>query len=88
MLIANVVCMWPVLRGSKATGLAAVAGYSAESLLSPKFWVVVILLFGVFFAASRSSTILRALFFWIPTLAVSVIAFALLTAVTYLYMRR
>jgi len=47
---------WSVFRGisqEKATGLGAVAGGFAESLFSPLFWIVVILFFGLFFAAGR-----------------------------------
>jgi hypothetical protein len=87
ILIADFACLWPLLRGSKATGLAAVAGSFVEGIFSLKFWVVGVLLFGVFFAASRSGTILRVLFFWIPTLAVSAMGFAFVAMWTYLYMR-
>lgn len=52
------VCL-PISSGIKATGLAALVALFVESLLSPRFWIVGILLFGVFFAASRGSTILR-----------------------------
>ena len=51
--------------------------------LSPRFWIVGVLLFGLFFAASRGSTILRVLFFWIPTLVVSALGFAFLGLLTY-----
>ena len=54
-----------------------------ESLLSLRFWIIGILLFGLFFAASRGSTILRVLFFWIPTLVVSVLGFVFLGFLTY-----
>jgi hypothetical protein len=67
---------WPLLKGSEATGLAALAALFVESIFSPRFWIVGILLFGLFFAASRSSSILRVLFFWIPTLVVSALGFA------------
>jgi hypothetical protein len=40
-------------------------------------------LFGLFFAASRGNTILRVLFFWIPTLVVSALGFAFLGLLTY-----
>ena len=83
IFIAEVVFAWPFLSGSKATGLAAVVALFVESLLSPRFWIVGILLFGLFFAASRSRTILRVLFFWIPTVAVSALGFAFLGFLTY-----
>jgi hypothetical protein len=79
ILIAEFVCIWPFLRGSKATGLAVLL----VAPLSLRFWIVGMLLFGLFFAASRGSTILRVLFFWIPTLAVSALGFAFLGLITY-----
>jgi hypothetical protein len=41
------------------------------------------LLFGLFFAASHGNTILRVLFFWIPTLVVSALGLALLGLLTF-----
>jgi hypothetical protein len=79
IFIAEFVSIWPFLRGSKATGLAVLLA----SPLSLRFWIVGILLFGLFFAASRGSTILRVLFFWIPTLVVSALGFAFLGLLTY-----
>jgi hypothetical protein len=83
IFIAEVVFAWPFLSGSKATGLAALLALFVESLLSPRFWIVGILLFGLFFAASRGNTILRVLVFWIPTLVVSGLGFAFLGFLTY-----
>jgi hypothetical protein len=77
-----------VFRGSKATGIAAVAGYVAESFFSPLFWMVAILIFAIFFAASRlDNKALRVVFFWIPTLTAtgSVVAFAAL--ISYVVLR-
>jgi len=79
IFIAEFVSIWPFLSGSKATGLAVLLA----SPLSLRFWIVGILLFGLFFAASRGSAILRVLFFWIPTLAVSALGFAFLGLLTY-----
>jgi hypothetical protein len=56
-----------------------------ESFLSPRFWIFAVLLFGLFFAASRGSTILRALFFWIPAVVVSALGFAVLALYNYLF---
>jgi hypothetical protein len=83
IFIAESVFAWPFLRGSKATGLAALIALFVESLLSPRFWIIGILLFGLFFAAGRGSTILRVLFFWIPTLVVSALGFAFLGLLAY-----
>ena len=56
-----------------------------ESILSPRFWTVGILLFGLPFAASRGSTVLRVLFFWIPTITVSALGFLIVAAYAYLF---
>ena len=69
----------------KATGLAVLKGLLMESVFSPKFWIVGILLFGLFFAASRGSTVLRVLFFWIPTLTISVLGFSIVAMYAYLF---
>jgi hypothetical protein len=87
IFIAEFAFAWPFLRGSKATGLGALAGLFLESIFSPRCWVVGVLLFGLFFAASRSGTILRVLFFWIPTLVVSALGVAFLGMCTYLLIR-
>jgi len=85
IFIAEFVLAWPLLRGSKATGLPAIIGLFVESILSPRFWIVGILLFGLFFAASRGIKVLRVLFFWIPTVAVSALGFAFLATCAYLF---
>ena len=84
IFIAESAFLWPFLRGSKATGLAALASLFVESIFSPRFWIVGVLLFGLFFAASRGRTILRVLFFWIPTVVVSALGFAFLGMCAYL----
>jgi hypothetical protein len=84
IFIAEFAFFWPFLRESKATGMAAIAALFVESILSPRLWIFAVLLFGVFFAASRGSTILRALFFWIPTVVISALGFAVLAMYTYL----
>lgn len=87
IFMAEFAFSWPFFKGSKATGLAALAANLADSIFSPRFWIVGVLLFGLFFTASRSSTILRVLFFWIPTLVVSALGFAFLGMCTYLLIR-
>ncbi len=84
IFIAEFVFSWPFLRGTKATGMSAVASLFVESILSPRFWAVAVLSFGCLFAASRGSTILRVLFFWLPTLVVSALGFAIVAMYTYL----
>jgi hypothetical protein len=85
ILTAEFLFFWPIIKGSKATGLAAVVGLSLESLLSPRFWIVALLLFGIFFAASRGGTVLRVLFFWIPTLTVSALGLSIFAMYAYLF---
>ena len=82
-IIAESVFVRPFLQNSRATGLAAVFGTCVEGLLSPKFWIVAILLFALFFLASRGNTILRVAFFWIPTLVVSALTFAVVGLMGY-----
>jgi ABC-type Na+ efflux pump permease subunit len=82
---------WSVFRGmsgTKATGLAVVAGGFLESLLSPLFWIVAIAIFALFFAASRlGNKPLRIFLFWIPTLTVCSISVATVVLLTYLIIR-
>ncbi len=85
LLTAEFVFFWPFLKGSKATGMAAVVALFVESLLSLRFWIVALLLFGIFFAASRGSTVLRVLFFWIPTLTVSALGLSIVAMYSYLF---
>ena len=82
---------WWVFRGmsqEKATGLAVLIGGLVESLFSPLFWIVALLFFALFFAASRlKNNLLRAFLFWIPALTVSVFCIAIVALVTYLVIR-
>jgi hypothetical protein len=87
ILVAEFVFLWPMLRGSKATGMAAFKWLLLDSSLSPRFWIVAVLLFGLFFAASRASAALRVLFFWIPTLTISVLGSLIVALYTYLFFR-
>lgn len=87
VFVAEFVFLWPALSGSKATGMAAFKWLLVESVLSPRFWIVGVLLFVLFFAASRGSTALRVLFFWIPTLTISALAFSTVAMYTYLFFR-
>ena len=85
IFIAEVVFLWPTLSGSKATGLAMLKWTLLESVLSPSFWIVGGLKFGLFFAASRGSALLRVLFFWIPTVTVSALGFSIIAMYAYLF---
>jgi antibiotic biosynthesis monooxygenase (ABM) superfamily enzyme len=81
---------WSIFRGiseQKATGLGAVAGGLTNSAFSPAFWVLTLLFFVLFFAASRlGNKILRVFLFWIPTLTVSVLGTAFVALLTYVFM--
>ena len=83
--VAEFVFLWPTLNSSKATGLAVLKILLAESVLSAEFWIPGVLLFGLFFAASRGGTVLRVLFFWVPTLTVSVLGFSIVAMYAYLF---
>ena len=85
IFIAEFVLFWPTLKTEKATGLGVLKGLLAGSVFSPRFWIVGVLLFGMFFAASRGSTVLRVLFFWIPTLTVSALGFSIVAMYAYLF---
>jgi hypothetical protein len=76
------------LGDQRATGLAAVMGELLESFFSPLFWVLVIALFAIFFAASRlNNTPLRVVFFWIPALTSSGLALAVASLLAYVIIR-
>ena len=64
---------------TKATGLAALAGGVVESVFSPLFWLLAILLYGVFFVTGRlSSNVFRVLLFWLPAIGISSLGLGLL----------
>ena len=85
IFVAEFVFFWPTLNGSKATGMAALKSLLVESLFSPRFWIVGVLLCGLFFAASRGSTVVKVLFFWIPTLTISALGFSIVAMYAYLF---
>ena len=72
-------------NGSKATGIAVVAGGLVESLLTPRFWILSIVLFALFFLTSRlTQKWLRVVLFWIPTLTASCVGVGIAALFTYL----
>lgn len=81
---AEFVFFWPMVSAEKATGLAVLKALLAESIFSPRFWMVGVLMFGLFFAATRGNTVLRVLFFWIPTLTVSLVGFSIAAIYGYI----
>ena len=82
---------WSVSKGiseRKATGLGAIVGGLVESIFSPLFWVLAVLFFALFFAASRlGNKPLRILLFWIPTLVISALLVAIVALITFAYVR-
>ena len=90
IILAEIVGSLWFLRGisnTRATGLAAVVGGLVENLFSPLFWIPAILLFALFFAASRlGNKLLRVFLFWIPTLTVSAFTIAIVAMCAYLVM--
>jgi hypothetical protein len=85
IFIGEFVSLWALLGGAKAVGVDILPALLVESILSPRFWIVGFLLFGLFYAASRGGAILRVFFFWIPTLMVSALGFSILALYTYLF---
>jgi hypothetical protein len=68
----------------KATGLAVL---TAE-LLSPVFWLLVLVVFGLFWMAGRlANKSLRILLFWIPATSISAIGCIALTFILYVIFR-
>jgi hypothetical protein len=82
---------WLVFRDTgqeKATALAAFAAELVESVLSPLFWILAVLFFALFYAASRlRNNLLRVFLFWIPTLTVSVFCIAVVALYAYMFIR-
>jgi hypothetical protein len=71
------------MRAVSGTGELGAVGFDPYSLrrgfVSPWCWLIAVVFFALFFAASRlSSKVLRVLLFWTPTLAISTLC-ALLT---------
>jgi hypothetical protein len=77
------------IKGSKATGLGAVIFGLAEDLVSPLFWALTLLIFALFYGASKlGNQGLRVLLFWIPTVAVSVLSVTSVAMVAYFLLIR
>ena len=72
------------LSQQKATGLAAVAGGFSATIWSPLFWILAVLFFALFFAASRlSSKPLRVILFWTPVSVISAVGFGIFALLAY-----
>jgi hypothetical protein len=74
------------LSSSKATGLAALVAVFLESLFSPLFWILAVMFFVLFFAASRlANKPLRILLFWTPATAISMLGLCLFSLFAYVW---
>ena len=88
LLAPGVVAALRNMSPQKATGLAACAGWLLEALVSPLTWILAIVFFALFFAASRlKSKVLQVLFFWAPTVIISTLGFGLLALFAYLLLQ-
>src|SRR5262245_17178030 len=76
------------LDESRATGFSLNATGLFERLHSPMFWVLAILFFALFFAASRFGPgLLRLLLFWTPVLSITTLGLAIFGFFAYVFMR-
>jgi hypothetical protein len=75
------------LGGPKTIGLGAIAAVLLGSIVSPWIWLIVVVMFTLFFMASRlSSKVLRVLLFWTPTIAISTLGVGIFGLVTCAWM--
>jgi len=73
---------------SKAKGLSATAGGLTTILFTPSFWILAILFFFLFFAASRlGSRVLRVFLFWVPATAISALGIAIFALMVFAWIR-
>ena len=87
LLGAGLFIALPGINNSKATGLAAVIGGFLESFFSPWFWILAVLFFALFFAASRlNSRPLRILLFWTPVTAISTLGLTIFSIFVFLWL--
>jgi len=67
MLLPGLLSTLRGLASQKATALGGVLASMWQSPLSPQFWLLALVFFALFFAASRlQSQLWRALLFWVP----------------------
>lgn len=91
LFLAGLICMFgTTFRGisaQKATGLSAVVGGFLECIFSPLFWVLALLFIVAFFAGSRlANQATRILFFWVPTLLISIVGLGFATSFMIVYL--
>ena len=80
---------WTVFRASseqKATGLGAVAGGLAATLLSPLHWIFLLVVFCLLYAASGlKNKPLSVLLFWIPSVTATTVASLILALLAFMW---
>ena len=80
-----------IIRGineGRASGFGLNVGGLFERLHSPAFWVLAVLFFALFFAASRLGHGVRRLFlFWTPALSVAMLGLVICGLFAYVFMR-
>jgi hypothetical protein len=75
------------ISSQKQTGLGAGVGPLLWAASSPFFWILVVLFFASFFAASRlKRKPLRISLFWIPTLLLSTVSIVGLALFTFAFL--
>lgn len=88
LFVAVLIGATPLLRGiaaEKATGISVVAAGLLESVLSPWFWISFICAFSIFFATARlESRALRVFLFWVPSILICFVGFAMWGLLAYL----
>jgi len=80
-----------IIRGideGRVSGFGLNVGGLFERLRSPAFWVLAVLFFALFFAASRlGHSVLRLFLFWTPALSVAMLGRVICGLFAYVFMR-
>lgn len=91
VIATELLTIWWVLRPwvpQTATGIELIFAVLRSSLVHAQPWILAIVLFATFFAASRlDSKLFRVVLFWIPTVTISCIGITLVSLVSYLITR-
>ena len=86
--VPSVISAFRSMSQDKAVGLAVIPASMLESIVSPLFWLLAVTFFAMFFATGRlTSSVLRGLLFWFPTLFVSILGVGLLSWFALLMLR-
>lgn len=83
--------IWWTLRpfsSARATGIDLIFAIIKASLVQALPWIIAILLFTTFLAASRlGSKSFRVVFFWIPAITISGLGITFMSSIAYLTMK-